>query len=147
MLASIVQRSRHLPRLKMPVEPYNSGSIRSQTAVDACKYLKDLLHASKSQDEPVIAAMKKYFSDIRLDSSIVHFDSKDGFKVPLSFQYLLPASLEILKIEARIISATEGQTREIWLSSEETMKAEKGLLTTFLVSNVRIPKQSLLIIH
>ncbi|MCJ1438305.1 hypothetical protein MMC27_007693 [Xylographa pallens] len=144
MLAAIVQRSRHLPRLKTPVGPYNSGSIRSQNEVDACKYLKDLLHASKSQDEPVVAAMKNYFSDIRLDSSIVHFDSKDGFKIPLSLQYLLPASLEILKIEARIISATEGQSREIWLSSEETIKAEKGLLTTFLVSNMIVPDWYLL---
>ena len=136
MLTAIVQRSRHLPRLKMPVGLYNSGTIRSQNAVDASRYLKDLLHTSKGQDEPVVAALKNYFSDIRLDSSIVHFGSKDGFKISLSLQYLLPAPLEILKIEARIISATEGQTREIWLSSEETMEVDKGLLTTFLVSNV-----------
>ncbi|MCJ1384935.1 hypothetical protein MMC17_008053 [Xylographa soralifera] len=144
MLTAIVQRSRHLPRLKMLVGLYDSGSIRNQNVVDASRYLQDLLHASKGQDEPVAAAMKNYFSDIRLDSSIVHFGSKDGFKIPLSLQYLLPAPLEILKIEARIISATEGQTREIWLSSEQTMKVEKGLLTTFLVSNTMVPDWYLL---
>ena len=140
MLTAIVQRSRHRPGLKMPVGLNNRGSIRSQNAVDASMYLKDLLHASQSQDEPVVAVMKDFFSDIRLESSIVHYENKDGFKIPLSLRYLLPAPLEILKIEARIISATEGQNREIWLSSEETMKVGTGLLTTFLVSNVRIPE-------
>ncbi|MCJ1288052.1 hypothetical protein MMC26_007405 [Xylographa opegraphella] len=144
MLTAIVQRSRHLPRLKIPVGLDGSGSVRSQNAIDASTYLKDLLHASKSQDEPVSAAMRNYFSDIRLDSSLIHFGSKDGFQIPLSLQYLLPAPLEILKIEARVISATEGQTREIWLSSEETMKVDKGLLTTFLVSNTMVPDWYLL---
>ncbi|MCJ1392713.1 hypothetical protein MMC18_005584 [Xylographa bjoerkii] len=144
LLTNIVQRSHHLPRLKMPAGLYDDGSTRRENAVDASKYLKDLLDASKSQNEPVSAAMKNYFSDIRLESSIVHFGSKDGFKIPLSLQYLLPASLEILEIQARIISATEGQTREIWLSSEGNMKVERGLLTTFLVSNTMVPDWYLL---
>ncbi|MCJ1403199.1 hypothetical protein MMC11_006422 [Xylographa trunciseda] len=144
MLTNVVHRSHHLPNLKKPVGLDDDGLIRSQNAIDASKYLKELLDASKGQNEPVAAAMKNYFSDIRLESSIVHFDSKDGFKLALSLQYLLPASLEILKIEARIISATEGQTREIWLSSEETMKVKKGLLTTFLVSNTMVPDWYLL---
>ena len=143
ILTCIVQRSCHFPSLEMSVGQYRGGSMQTQNAVDASKYLEELLNASRSQDEPVVAAMKNYFSDVRLESTIVHFDDKDGFKIPLSLQYLLPAKLEVLQIEGRIISATEGQSREIWLSSEKTLKVERGSLTTFLVSNVRAPKQSL----
>ena len=111
--------------------------IKAYDSIDAAVYLEDLLAASKTSDGSTSTPMKDYFADIRVDPYLRHFKRKDGFELSLTLRYLVPASLEIEETRVRLISTSEAQTRDIWLSAEKPVKISKGLVRVMVVSKVR----------
>lgn len=139
ILASIVRRNSEISCSTALGTPSGNESVQGGNKICARKYLNDLMIVAKKENEPVVAPMKDYFADIQLDSCIRHFEHKDGFEVLLNICYLLPATLEVRQIQARLVSATEGQHGEIWLSRDEPIEMRRGRITTFLLSNVYVP--------
>ncbi|MCJ1477365.1 hypothetical protein MMC13_006036 [Lambiella insularis] len=139
ILASIVRRSSHGFSPTGSETPFWNRAVQAGDNISAKKYLNDLLTAAEKEGGPVLASMKDYFADIRLDPGIRHFEVKDGFEVSLSLQYMLPAPLRVQTIKARLVSAIDGQSRDIWLSRNEPMEIKIGKTAAFLVSNTMIP--------
>ena len=108
----------------------------SQGGKDEIGYLDDLLTASKRLKDPISTQMSSYFADIKVGPYISHFENKDGFRLNLNLRYLLSAGLEVQQVQIRLVSATEGQARDIWLSSEEPLHMKRGPTTVILWSNV-----------
>jgi radical SAM superfamily enzyme with C-terminal helix-hairpin-helix motif len=67
-----------------------------------------------------------------------HFDDKDGFQLRVQFRHVLEDEIEIRRIKIRLVSATPGQGKDIWLERTAAMQLQKGMCRTWLSSNVRI---------
>ena len=110
----------------------------SHVEKDGTGYLHDLLTASKRLNDSISTQMSSYFADIKAGPYISHFEDKDGFQLNLNLRYLLSAGLEVQQVQIRLVSASEGQARDIWLSAEEPVRIKRGPTMVKLWSNVNL---------
>jgi hypothetical protein len=106
--------------------------------VDTNGVFEELVSFSEQLPYDLNAPMTKYFGDIVVEPYVRHFDDKDGFQLRLQFRHVLEDEIELRKVKIRLVSATPGQGKDIWLESEAAIQLRKGLCRTWLSSNVRI---------
>ena len=136
----ILAKAAYMCRQNVGFQTLKKATPNSWTSLhdekDEAGYLDDLLTASKRLKDPISTQMSSYFADIKVGPYINHCEKKDGFRLNLNLRYLLSAGLEVQQVQVRLLSATEGQTREIWLSSEAPFHMKRGPTTVILWSNV-----------
>ena len=104
--------------------------------VDTRGYLQNLLSTSKDLKEPVTTPLKRYFVNVRVDPHVRHFEDKDGFELEMDVHHVMYNVLEARKLEIRLVSAGEGQSRDIWLSSPTPISLASGRNRVSVLSNV-----------
>ena len=112
-----------------------TGSLDRQI-VDTRAYLRSLLVISKDLKEMVTTPLKRYFAIVHINPHLRHFDDKDGFELAVDLRYVMPLPLKAQKFEVRLVSATEGQSRDIWLSSKDAVTMIPGQNQILVASNV-----------
>lgn len=104
--------------------------------VDTTGQLDELIAFSQQLPYDMHVPMAKYFGDIVVEPYLRHFDDKDGFQLRLQFRHILEDDFELEHAKVRLINATSGQGKEIWLESSELTHHKKGLCRMWLNSNV-----------
>lgn len=92
------------------ISPYKS-------VADLGHYLHDVLDASRHLQRSVSAPLYRHFGQVFLDPYIRHFDRRDGFRMSLRLQNLMPVAFETQEIRVKIASIGEDQRFEIWLTT------------------------------
>jgi trafficking protein particle complex subunit 10 len=105
---------------------------------DPTGFLTELLQQLQKSEADVIVPMSKYFTDIHIEPYLRHYSDKDGFQLLLKFRHLLPDTITADKVQARIISTSASQVREIWLHTNEQVQIKRGNTRVWLDTNVRI---------
>lgn len=106
--------------------------------VDTNGVFEELVSFSEHLPYDLSAPMTKYFGEIVVEPYVRHFDDKDGFQLRLQFRHVLEDELEIRKAKIRLVSATPGQGKEIWLENTAVVRLQQGICRTWLSSNVCI---------
>ncbi|KAI9815803.1 MAG: hypothetical protein M1827_002199 [Pycnora praestabilis] len=123
----------------MNVESANLDSWLDDDVIETGGYVKDLFTYSKESQHEVSTPMSWYFTDISVDPFPQHYSDKDGFQLSLRMRYLLEERLEIRNAKLRIVGTVGGQSRDIWLESEESITMKRGIITLLVGTNASIP--------
>ncbi|KAH0559500.1 hypothetical protein GP486_003985 [Trichoglossum hirsutum] len=103
-------------------------------------YVQDLASLSKELSLEITVQMSRYFDDIYVEPYPRHPSDRDGFQLQLRMRHLLEDDLEVQSARVRIVGATGGQGREIWLeSSSRFVLKKRGLSRVWVGSNAVIP--------
>ena len=112
-------------------EPHGDGLNSGQLDIG------HVLQASKALKEPVVVPLRSYFSHIQIEPHITHLEDMDGFALSITFQNLLTEAFVIHQAQVRLVSSSEGQSREISLVAEDSTAMKTGLVKLPLISKVR----------
>lgn len=111
-------------RLKASDSPF--GKIESiDGVVDTRGILPDLVGYSRSLGGDITRPAEQFFSDIRFDAEVIHFDDKDGFVLRLHLRHLLEDDVELSQLSARLVHADDS-TMEIWLTNSKPGQLTRG---------------------
>lgn len=137
LLAKVVQMKRQALSDKTARKPH-STTRQDHLTRNTDKYLKDLLRISKKLEQPVTALLTDFFSEISIRPYLEHFESKDGFRVAIDIGNVMLDGIYIQRLQLRLLSADEGLGREVWLSSEGSVKMDRhrSRTTVFVTSTV-----------
>lgn len=116
--------------LSMPKDWLNDDKV------DTAGVFGELIDFSEQLPYDISVSMAKYFGDIVVEPYVRHLDDRDGFQLRLQFRHVLEDEIEIHQAKVRLISATAGQGKDMWLESSEAMQLKKGNCRMWLSSNV-----------
>ena len=86
--------------------------------------------------------MEDVFTKIQIQPYVRHDEKQDKFWLTLSFNSLLQDSFTAHEAKGRLVSSSEGQSREIWLKSNEPVRVKSGWCSIDLSSQVCSPHAS-----
>jgi len=109
--------------------------------VDTVGFFEELISFSEQLPYDLNVPMVQYFGETVVEPYVRHFDGKDGFQLRLQFRHVLEDEVAIRRARIRLVSATPGQTKDIWLESAEDLQLQSGVCRIWLSSNVcALPK-------
>ena len=137
LLAKITMSPRH------DLERRNDRAPSTHfTTVYPSDHVRSILAASKALKEPCLVHLRNYFLDVTISQHIEHLPGKDGFSLKVSLRHILDEELDAI-FKVRLISASEGQNREIWLSSGTPVKLRRGRVFVDVTSSMLFPDRYL----
>ncbi|KAI9716575.1 MAG: hypothetical protein M1812_005306 [Candelaria pacifica] len=138
--AASIERAQLLPhRAKSESAHVRKGlTNKNDEEIDTSGYVEDLLSYSKSLSHKITAPLNDYCTDVYLDHHPRHYPNKDGFQLQLRLRYLLESSITLKSIKVSIIGSFGGQSRDIWLQSDEEVVLKRGVNRIWLESNATI---------
>lgn len=104
--------------------------------LDTTGIMSELIEYSEQLPYDRTVPMQHYFEDISVDPSLRHYDDKDGFQLRLQFRHVLEDEVELDQANVRLVSATSGQGKEIWLESAGPINVTRGICRIWLGCNV-----------
>ncbi|KAK7514898.1 TMEM1 family protein-like protein [Phyllosticta citriasiana] len=104
--------------------------------LDTTGILKQLIDFSLDMPYDVQAPMERYFADIAVEPYIHHYDDQDGFKLKLTFRHLLEDDIVVDKAKVRLAPMEQGESREIWLETDEKLEISQGTASAWLHTTV-----------
>lgn len=99
-------------------------------------FLTELVTYSGQLPYDVSVPMSQYFDHIVLEPYLRHYPDKDGFQLRLCIRHLLEDELDVDRVKVRLLSESSGQSGEIWLENQGSLRLSRGINKIWLDTNV-----------
>jgi hypothetical protein len=106
--------------------------------IETSGLLTELVAYSDELPYDLSVPMIRYFTDIAVEPYIQHYENKDGFSITLKLRHLLDDSLEIDNTRVRLITISDGPSREIWLENGDSIELIPGMNSIRVGANVSV---------
>ncbi|KAH8426158.1 putative TMEM1 family protein [Aspergillus melleus] len=100
----------------------------------ASQYVDELFEVASTLQKEVPAPLTDFFADLEVNSAILHYENKDGFRLQLSIRFMLGKRINIDSMKIRLVSGGSGQTSEHWIEAP-TKTTIKSSPTKILVDS------------
>lgn len=105
--------------------------------LDSEALLKDMAEYSHQLTYDMVTPLNRYFADFEGDRRIEQLQDQDGFQIGITIRQLVAdEKITVDFMEARLISAEDGQSREITLRSTEPVQVNFSKTRVCLKGNV-----------
>ncbi|RFU26327.1 hypothetical protein B7463_g10018, partial [Scytalidium lignicola] len=101
-------------------------------------YLEELMDITKTLSHKTNVSVQAFFAHMEIDGTPKYHSEMDSFALQVQLQYLLPQDFSIERARVRVVPVG-GDTREIWLESEDGVICKKGQVSLQVHSNMIIP--------
>ena len=98
--------------------------------------MESLAAESMNLSGSIAINMEDIFTNIQIQPYVRHDEKQDRFWLTLSFNSLLQGGFTAHEAKGRLFSSLEGQSREIWLKSNEPVRIRSGRCSVDLSSQV-----------
>ncbi|KAI5290213.1 hypothetical protein KEM54_002179 [Ascosphaera aggregata] len=89
------------------------------------QYVAELLEMSKKLQAPPLAQLSHFFSGLKVDPSICHFDNRDGIGLTVSLRFLLGNLIRVDRIKIGLIDPSNAGM-SIWFERNEETTIESS---------------------
>jgi len=137
------KRSSMVPRVKYPSGTNVERDSRKDDLtwlnddfVNTEGFLTELIAYSDQLPQNISVSMWQYFDNVVLEPYLRHYPDKDGFQLRLCIGHLLEDDLHVDQVKVRLLSESSGQSAEVWLESEGSLRLRRGINKIWLDTNV-----------
>ncbi|KAK4633925.1 Trafficking protein particle complex subunit 10 [Fulvia fulva] len=132
ILAKVAVRNKDQARLH-PRAVAGLGSAQD-VPLDLADLFADLASATEGLQQDVVSPLQNFFSNVKLDTQVIHHADGDGFSLNFSVQHVLGGECEIGEITTRLVNH-EDAAHEVLLRSRGPVILQPGLNQVELVAN------------
>ena len=137
LLAKAVAAEKQIVARRAGGVSQDASKLSYDASMSTDAHVRDLLNYSKQLGQQVVIPMERIFADIQVPPYPRQCEEKDGFQLQLGLRYLIQTELEVQSVKLRIIGTAGIQGREVWLEGKRGLSLKRGVVTSWLETNVR----------